>query len=78
MNSHLIFVQLTIFVFPFTFILKSNDNETDEDIHHEECDDNNECDKKYSNRLTSIVHWAVIFFIGVYGHIQQTEIMITF
>lgn len=36
----LIFVQFAIFVLLFAFVLKGDDNETDENVNHEERNDN--------------------------------------
>ena len=37
--SHLILVQFTIAILLFSFVLKRDDDETDEDVHHEKRDD---------------------------------------
>ena len=36
--AYLILIELTIFVLLLTLVLKCDDNETDEDVHHEEGD----------------------------------------
>ncbi len=40
-NNYLIFVQFTVRKLLFTFILESNNDETDENVDHEEGDDDN-------------------------------------
>jgi hypothetical protein len=38
-NADLILVQFAVAILLFSFVLKGDDDETDEDIHHEEGDD---------------------------------------
>ena len=38
-KAYLILVQFAVAIFLFTFVLKGHDDETNEDIHHEESDD---------------------------------------
>jgi len=49
-KSYLIFVQFTIFIFLFTFILKCNNDKTNENIHHKK---SNDLDKFANNNLSS-------------------------
>ena len=63
--AHLIFVKLTIFVRRLAFVLKGNNNETNEYIDHKEGndDDINKIEAGYD--LSVIMNWSMVFFIRV-------------
>ena len=61
----LIFIQFTIFIFLFTFILESNDNETDKNIDHKKCNDNNVNYIKYGHIWTIIINRTIIFCMWI-------------
>lgn len=67
---YLIFVQFTVFVFLFSFVLKCDDNETNKYVHHEECNNNNIDDVVCCNNWPEVVDGSPVFCIGVYRHIQ--------
>ena len=62
---YLVFIQLTVLVLLFTLILESDNNETDEDIHHEECDDDNVNNVVHCHHLSVVMNRAFIFGVGV-------------
>ena len=66
---YLIFVKLAIFVRWLSLLLEGNDNETDEDVDHEESNDNDVNEIENGNNGSEIVYGAIIFSIGVNGHI---------
>jgi len=37
-----VFIEFAVFILLFSFVLERNDNKTNEDIHHEEGNDNDE------------------------------------
>uniref|UniRef100_A0A915J246 Transmembrane protein n=1 Tax=Romanomermis culicivorax TaxID=13658 RepID=A0A915J246_ROMCU len=61
---YLIFIQFTIFVFPFAFVLKSDDDETDENVHHEKSDNYDKSGKKYGDGYASVDHRTHVLFTG--------------
>lgn len=63
--AYLILIELTIFVLLLTLVLKCDDNETDEDVHHEECDDDDVNDVVSGHYRPKIMNWSMILFVGV-------------
>ena len=63
--AHLIFVKLTIFISRLPFILKGNNNETDEYIDHEECNDDDINKVEAGHNLSVIMNRTMIFLIRV-------------
>lgn len=59
----LIFVEFAVFVLLFALILKCDDNETDENVHHKKGNDNDVNDVIGSDHRTKIVYWTAIFFL---------------
>jgi len=63
--SYLILIQFTVFVFLFTLVLKRDDDETHEDVDHEERDDDDVDDVVSRYNWPVVVNGAVIFVVGV-------------
>ena len=63
--AHLIFVKLTIFISRLPFILKGNNNETDEYIDHEEGNDDDINKVEAGHNLSVIMNRTMIFLIRV-------------
>ena len=60
---HLIFIKLAILVCRLSFVLEGDDNETDEDVDHEEGDDNDVDEVKDGHDGAVVVQWAVVLLI---------------
>lgn len=56
----------------FTLILKGDNNETDEDVHHEECDDNDVDYVIDGHHLSVVMHWTFILRVGVDGNVEKS------
>lgn len=66
--------------------LEGDNDETDEDIHHEESDYDDECNEEYGDGLrkgrdgekeggtdlSRVIHWTMIFFVRVDCDIEKT------
>ena len=70
-QPYLIFVQFAILVLLFSFILKSDDNETDKDVNHEEGNDNDVDEIKAGDQRSVVVHRAFVLRVRINRHIQQ-------
>lgn len=57
----------------FTFVLKCNDDKTDENVDHEESDHNNVGDEKYGDGLAIIVNGTFVLFRRVDGFVEKTS-----
>lgn len=64
-GAHLIFIELAVFVLLLALVLEGDDNETNEDVHHEECDDDDVDDVVGGHDRPEVVNWSMIFLIGV-------------
>lgn len=53
--------------------LECDDNETDEDVHHEESDDNDEADKEERHRLSVVVYWTHAWLCAVDRHVEEAK-----
>ncbi len=62
-QKYLILVQLAVLVLAFTLVLERDDDETDEDIHHEEGDHDDERDEEDGDRLAIIVDRAAVLLV---------------
>lgn len=60
-----------MFVFLFPFILKGHNDETDKDIDHKKCDDDNINDEENCNVRPIIERRSSIFCVGIDGFICQ-------
>lgn len=63
--THLIFIELAVFVLLLALVLKCDDNETDEDVHHEERDDDDVDDVVGGHYRPEVMNWSMILFVGV-------------
>jgi len=61
----LVLIQITIFVFLFTLVLKGDNNETDEYVHHKEGNNNDVDYIVGSYDRTEVVYWTAIFLIRI-------------
>ena len=57
----------------FSLGLKSNDDKTNKDVHHEKRNNDDVNEVKYGNIWTVVVFRTDILCIGVYGDIQNSE-----
>lgn len=64
-HAHLIFIKLAIFVLLLALVLKGDNNETDEDVHHEERDDNDVDNVIGSHYRSIVMNWSMILLVGV-------------
>jgi len=62
---YLIFIELAVFVLLLALVLEGDNNETDEDVHHEERDDNDIDDIVGSDYRSKIMNWSMIFLVRV-------------
>lgn len=65
LTTNLIFIELAVFVLLLSFVLEGDDNETDEDVHHEERDDDDVNDVVGGHYRPKVMDWSMILFIGV-------------
>lgn len=64
-QTNLIFIELAVFVFLLTLVLESDNNETNEDVHHEECYDNDVNDVVRGHYRSKIMNWSMILLVRV-------------
>ena len=64
--KYLILVQLTILELLLSFILEGDNDETNEDIDHEECDDNDIDKEKDGHAQLIVSDWTSTWFTGIY------------
>ena len=62
-NSDLVLVQLAVLVFLLSFILKGDDDETNEDVDHEEGDDNDEDEVEDGNSRAVVLDRTLPFLM---------------
>jgi len=70
--THLILIELAVFVLLFALVLKGDNDETDEDVHHEERDYDDVDDVVGGYYRPKVTNWSVILFIGVDRPVQQS------
>lgn len=63
--THLIFIELAIFVLLLALVLKGDNNETDEDVHHEERDDDDVDNVIGSHYRSIVMNWSMILLVGI-------------
>ena len=73
LSNYLVFVKFASFVLLFTFLLKCDNDETDEDIHHEEGDDNNIRDVEDSHDWPGVVHFSMVLCIRVNRPVKEKK-----
>ena len=71
---NLIFIQLAIFVSRLSLVLEGDDNETDEDVDHEEGDDDDVDEVEHGNDRPVVVQGAAVLLVGIDRDVQNTEI----
>lgn len=71
-TTHLILIELAVFVLLLALVLKGNDNETDEDVHHEERDYDDVDDVVSGHYRPKVMNWSVILFVRVDRPLQQS------
>ena len=64
-HHYLIFVKLAVFVGRLSLLLEGNNDKTDEDVHHEEGDDNDVDEIKYSNNGPEVVDGSNVLSIRI-------------
>jgi len=69
--NYLVLVQLTVLVFLFSLFLKCDDDETNEDVHHEESNDDDVDNKEDGDLNPVIIDGSHILHVGINGPIQQ-------
>ena len=62
---YLIFVQFAIFVSRLSLVLEGDDDETNEDVDHEERNNNDVNEVKDCNQRSEVVDWSVVLGVGV-------------
>ena len=65
MLLYLIFIKLAIFVRGFALVLEGDDNETDEDVDHEERDDNDVDEIEDGDDRPEVVQRTAVFRVGI-------------
>lgn len=68
-QTHLILIKLAVFVLLFTLVLESDNNETNEDVHHEECYDNDVNDVVRGHYRPKIMNWSMVLLVRVDRHV---------
>lgn len=74
---YLILIELAIFVLLFTLVLKGDDDETHEDVHHEKCYDDDVDDVVGCHDRPKVVNRSVIFLVRIDRPIQKPAVTIT-
>ena len=67
---YLVLVQLTVLVFLLSLLLECDNDETDEDVHHEEGNDDDVDDKEDGDDHAVVVDGTDVLSVRVYGSIQ--------
>lgn len=57
--THLVFVQLTVDILLLTLRLEGDNHKTDKDVHHEECDNNQEDEVEEGDEGSCVVLGSV-------------------
>lgn len=56
-DFYLIFVEFAVFVGRLSLVLEGDDDETDEDVNHEEGNDNDVDEIKHCHNWTEVLNW---------------------
>ena len=67
---YLVLVQLTVLIFLLSLLLECYNDETNEDVHHEEGNDDNVDDEEDGDDHTVVVDGADVLSMRVYGLVQ--------
>ena len=70
-HHYLIFVKLAVFVCRLSLVLEGDDDETYEDVDHEEGDDDDVDEVEKRDIGTIVVNWTMVDFVGVDGHVED-------
>ena len=70
---HLILVEFTVLVGRLSLVLEGDDDETDEDVDHEEGNDNDVNEIKDSNDGTEVVDGSNVFSIGIDRNVKDAR-----
>ena len=68
---HLIFVKFAVLVGRLSLVLEGDDNETDEDVDHEEGYDDDVYEVEDSNNRTEVVGRTHVLLVGVNGDVKD-------
>jgi len=71
--TNLILVKLTVLVLQLAFLLERDDDETDEDVDHEERDDDDVDKVENGDSWTVIGHGTVILAVRVHTSVHQSS-----
>lgn len=66
-RSHLVLVQLTVLVFLLALCSEGDDNKAHEDVHHEECNDDDVDNEKHGDLHMVIIDGTLIFCVCING-----------
>ena len=69
--THLVLIELAMFVLPFTFALEGHDYKTDEYVDHEECNDDYVDNVVSCDYRPEVIDWTVILAIGIDRYVQE-------
>ena len=70
---YLIFVKLTIFICGLAFVLKGDDDETNEYINHKKGNDNNINEIKARYNLSVVVYRPMVFLVRINGNVEDAK-----
>ena len=71
--SYLILVQFAVLVGGLSLVLEGDDDETDEDVHHEEGDDDDVDEIEDGHDGPKAVDRTHVLSVGVDGDVQNSE-----
>lgn len=66
-NQHLVLIQLTVFIFLLSLLLERDNDETDEDVHHEEGNDDDIDDEEDGDDHAVVVDGSDVLGVRVDG-----------
>ena len=72
-GAHLILVELAVLVGGLSLVLEGDDDETDEDVDHEEGEDDDVDDVEDGHVRTVVVHGTHVLGVRVDGHVQDAK-----
>ena len=70
-DFNLIFVQLTVLILFLSLLLKCDDDEAHEDVHHEEGDKDDVDDEEDGDLHAVVVYGTLVLRVRVDGAVQQ-------
>ena len=72
-GAHLILVELAVLVGGLSLVLEGDDDETDEDVDHEEGENDDVDDVEDGHVRTVVVHGTHVLGVRVDGHVQDAK-----